>query len=234
MTTKFFGQFLLECGEIDEAELRLALELMEKENLTLGEFAVRSGFATEADCRRVNGEQRRKDVPFGELAVHMGVLNSVELEELLQRQRETRLELSTALVNLEFLPADRMHALSDAFKSEQRQLLPGEVELPPALARHPVAAATVRRLVRFCQRVGRLEVKVGSCVSATEVAPLPDEVLVASLVVRGIQGMTITMIVSGSFGEKLAVGILGMELAELASELALEAVGEFLNVLVHG
>ena len=40
------------------------------------------------------------------------------------------------------------------------------------------------------------------------------------------------MIVSGSFGEKLAVGILGMELAELASELALEAVGEFLNVLV--
>ena len=136
MTAKFFGQFLLECGEIDEAELRLALELMEKENLTLGEFAVRSGFATEADCRRVNGEQRRKDVPFGELAVHMGVLNSIELEELLQRQRETRLELSTALVNLEFLSADRMHALSDAFKSEQRQLLPGEVELPPALARH--------------------------------------------------------------------------------------------------
>ena len=56
--------------------------------------------------------------------------------------------------------------------------------------------------------------------------------LVASLSVIGIQGMRITMLVEASFGGKLATGILGMPLDDLASELALEAVGEFLNMLM--
>ncbi len=74
MGLRFFGQFLIERGEIDSSQLREVLDLMERENRTLGELAVDAGFASAADCRRVNGEQRRLDRPFGELAQEMGVL----------------------------------------------------------------------------------------------------------------------------------------------------------------
>jgi len=67
MRVKFFGQVLLEQGEIDELQLRQALDLMERENRTIGELAVSAGFASEAEGRRVNGEQRRLDLSFGEL-----------------------------------------------------------------------------------------------------------------------------------------------------------------------
>ena len=61
MSVVFFGQFLIERGEIDEAELREALNLMEYENRTLGEIAVDVNYTSAADARRVNGEQRRLD-----------------------------------------------------------------------------------------------------------------------------------------------------------------------------
>ena len=97
MSVVFFGQFLIERGEIDAVQLREALDLMEQENRTLGELAAAAGYATAADARRVNGEQRRLDLPFGEIALRMGVLNSVELEDLLLVQHETRLHLHDAI-----------------------------------------------------------------------------------------------------------------------------------------
>ena len=39
MGVKFFGQFLIEQGEIDASHVREALELMEDTNPTLGELA---------------------------------------------------------------------------------------------------------------------------------------------------------------------------------------------------
>ena len=59
--------------------------------------------------RRVNGEQRRLDKPFGELGQEMGVLNSVEIEELLQLQQQSRLQVSDAMLRLGRIPIDRLH-----------------------------------------------------------------------------------------------------------------------------
>jgi hypothetical protein len=228
-TAKFFGQFLLEQGELDDAELRQALDLMELENQTLGELAVAAGFASDADCRRVNGEQRRRDLPFGELAVQMGVLSTVELEELLQQQRETRLDLGAAVVRLGLLPDDHVRVLRDRFKSEQSEVAGDACDLPGPLQGHRTAELTVSALPRFCRWVARMQAIVGP---GRELETLPDDALVASLSVIGIQGLRITMIVKAPFGGKLASGILGLPLDDLAAELALEAVGEFLNVLM--
>lgn len=227
MIVKFFGQFLLEQGEIDEMQLHAALDLMEQENPTIGELAVEAGFATSAECRRVHGEQRRKDLPWGELAVQMGALNSVELDELLEAQRQARLPLAGALVGLGVLPADRVRALHDQFKSEQGEI-PPHPELPPALAGNRVAEVTASLFKRLLLRVGGIDSQVGEGCSLAE---LPQGVLVAAVSVVGTHGLRITLLLDSRFGEKLAAGLLGLELEELASELALEAVGEFLNVL---
>jgi hypothetical protein len=232
MSVQFFGQFLIEQGEIDELQLRQALDLMEQENQTLGELAAGAGFASEAETRRVNGEQRRLDLPFGELAVRMGVLNSVELEELLLVQLETRLNLEEAVVRLGLIPEDRVALLLDTFKQEQgrHQELDGsgEIELPPALRGNRVAERLLSLLPRMCRRVARLEVKMGR---GEPLDSLLEEVLVASLEIAGGHGVVMTLAAERHFGEMLALGISGIDDKSLASELAVDALGEFLNVL---
>lgn len=229
MSVEFFGQFLLRQGELDDLQLRQALELMEEVNQALGELAVEQGFASEADCRRVNGEQRRKDLPFGELAMQMGVLNSVELEELLVTQQKTRVDLRKALVELGLLPEDRAQLLHDQWKSEQASEVSGSSQLPHALRGNRTAELTMGLFARMCQRVADLNVKVGP---GHELEGLPENVLLATIPVMGTQPLRITLLVDHTFGERLARGLLGMQLDALAGELSLEAVGEFLNVLM--
>jgi hypothetical protein len=227
VSAKFFGQFLLEQGAIDAMQLRAALDLMERENQTIGEIAIAGGFASAAECRRVHGEQRRKDLPWGELAVQMGVLNNIELDELLRIQRGTRLPLAGALVHLELLAADQARALHDAFKSEQTDV-PAELELPGALAGNRAAEVTVELLTRLLRRIVGIDAQLGP---GREVEALPEGALLASVPVVGTHGVRITMIVETRFGEKLAAGLLGFDLEDLAAELSLDAIGEFLNVL---
>jgi hypothetical protein len=227
VSLEFFGQFLLRNGELEEIQLRQALERMQQLNPFLGDLAVAAGFASEADCRRVSDEQRRTDLPFGELAVRMGVLNSIELEELLQKQQRTRVDLSAALVLQGCLPEERVRVLFDQWKAEQQVLPEASAALPAGLAGHPTAATALALFPRLCRRVASLQVKVGS---GDHLGELPDHVLVCSVDVVGTRPLRTSLLVSRPFGEKLAQGLLGMQLDVLASELALEAVAEFLNV----
>jgi hypothetical protein len=229
MRPQVFGQFLLGRGEIDEAQLRQAVELMHELNSPLGVLAVGEGFATEADCQRVNEEQRRTDLPFGELAMQMGVLNSIELEELLQQQRETRVDLVSALVELGCLSDDLARDLHDSWKSAQPAQPEIVLDLPAALHGSPTAEWVVALAAPLLRRVADLEVQMG----AAEALEGPvDHVLVACAEAVGTRPLRVTLMLEQRFGERLARGLLGMELDTLASELALEAVGEFLNVMM--
>ncbi|MBW2293391.1 MAG: hypothetical protein JRG94_13925 [Deltaproteobacteria bacterium] len=229
MGIKFFGQFLIEIGEVDPESLRSALDLMERENLTLGELAVRAGFADESDCRRVNGEQRRRDRPFGELARAMGILNSIELEELLQSQLETRINVGEALLQLGHLTPDRLAELEDLFKRDQEQTPRGEVVLPDALSRNRLAACLVDMLPRHTMRMARLEARV--CDAGSLRASDPEVNLVASLVMVGSPGVQVHLLSELCFARKLAAGIAGFPESSVTVDLSLDGLGEFLNVL---
>jgi hypothetical protein len=229
VSLEFFGQFLLRHGELDEAQLRQALELMEEVKQSLGDLALERGFASEADCRRVNDQQKRNDLPFGELAMQMGVFNTIELEELLAIQQKIRVNLAEALVELGHLPEDRVHTLHDQWKSEQAMETSGSTELPAALRGNRPAELAMGLFARMCLRIADLSVKVGP--GRELEAPL-DGVLLATVRVAGTQALGITLFVDRTFGKRLSRGLLGMQLDELAGELALEAVGEFLNVLM--
>ena len=65
MGVKFFGQYLIERGEVDADQVRAALDLMDAENRTLGELAVEGKLISKADADKVNAEQRHRDMPFG-------------------------------------------------------------------------------------------------------------------------------------------------------------------------
>lgn len=229
MGIKFFGQFLIETGEVGPESLRSALDLMERENLTLGELAVQAGFADAADCRRVNGEQRRLDLPFGELARAMGILNSIELEELLQSQLETRIGVGEALLRLGHLTRDRLAELEDLFKRDQEQISRGDVVLPDALSNNQLATRLVDMLPRHTMRMARLEARVGD--AGPPRASDPEVNLVASLVMVGSPGVEIHLLTELSFARKLGAGIAGLPESSVTADLCLDGLGEFLNVL---
>jgi len=230
MGVKFFGQFLIDQGEVDASDVREALLLMDRENPTLGELAISQGYMIQRQTAWVSAEQRNRDLAFGDLAVEMGLLSSAQLVSLVQRQSSQRLPIGQALVRLGLVQNDRLGTLLDAFKADQAPYAVGdEMELPDGLANHRVARYVLDLLPRFLMRVARLRVKVGGVVAFEEV-PEFGEVKV-SVPLEGACGMEVALVSNLEFAEALATAASGLSPQDLDPEMIADGVGEFLNVL---
>ena len=230
MSVKFFGQFLIDQGEIDASHVRHALELMEAENPTLGELAVSQGFMLRRQTVQVSAQQRSRDLAFGDLAVEMGLLSSAQLVELIRRQRSQRLPIGQALVRLGHLEKDRLGTLLDAYKTDQAQYSVGEMLLPDALANHRLARYVLDLLPRFLMRVARMPAKVGD-IRTFDGAPGFADVRV-SIPLSGVRGLEVALVSDSEFAEALATAASGLSPRDLDPEMVADGVGEFLNVLV--
>jgi len=229
MSVKFFGQFLIEQGEVDAGNVREALDLLGQTNRSLGEIAVEEGMMVEADVARVNHSQRGNDRPFGDLAVELGVLTSEQLVDCLRMQRERRLLIGEALVHLGHLGTERLGPMLDAFKADQAQYEVGALgQLPDPLANNRVAPYVLDLLPKFCMRVARMNVKVGDAQVLAEAPLWPHRV---SLPIHAHRGLDVTLVGDHDFMTCLASGTSGIPTAKLDRELMLDGVGEFLNVL---
>ena len=229
VSIKFFGQFLIERGEIDAGHLREALELMRARNLALGDLAIVAGLLAPEDAERLNAEQREVDRPFGELAVERGLLSRELLEQLVAHQRETRLPLGEALVALGHLPATRLGALLDQFKIDQSPFVTGQRSLPRELVGVRIAALALDLVPRFCMRVARLHVKLAPARPHGAALGLPHRV---TLAVRGPQALELGLAADRELASALAAGIGGAAKPPLDGARIDEGLGEFLGLLV--
>jgi len=229
MSVKFFGQFLIERGEVDAGHVRAALELLGKTNMTLGEVAIEAGMMTPDQVQRVNHGQRGNDRPFGDLAVELGHLDSTQLVECLRMQRERRLKIGEALVHLGHVPAERLGQLLDQFKADQAEYEIGPLaQLPDQLANNRVAPYVLDLLPKFCLRIARVHVKVGDAQVLEEAPHWPFRV---SLPIHAHRGLDVTLVGDRAFCARLASGTSGIAEAKLDHDLMVDGVGEFLNVL---
>jgi hypothetical protein len=229
MSVKFFGQFLIDQGELDASHVREALELMEDSNPILGELAIERGYLTSRQAVQVSAEQRNRDMAFGDLAIDMGFLESEQLVEIVGQQRSRRLPIGRALVQLGHLGNDRLGTLLDAFKADQAQYEIMETDLPDGLASHRVARFVLDLLPRFLMRVARLQAKVGE-VACLDTVPDYVETKV-SVPLRGARGLEVALVSDLEFAEALATASSGLAPADLDPEMVADGVGEFLNVL---
>jgi CheY-specific phosphatase CheX len=229
MSVKFFGQFLIDQGEIDASHVRSALQLMDDENSTLGDLAISRGFMTRQQTVQVSAEQRNRDLAFGDLAVDMGFLKQDRLVEILREQRICRLPIGQALVRLGHVANDRLGTLLDEYKADQAQFEVGEISLPDGLASHEVARYVLELLPRFLMRVARLDAKVGE-IRAVNSPPEFAEVKV-SVPLKGGRGMKLALVSDLEFAEALATAASGLSQCDLDPEMVADGVGEFLNVL---
>ncbi len=229
MGVKFFGQFLIDSGEIDASHVREALEFMEAQNPAIGQIAVAQGLMQPRDVARVHAEQRTRDMTFGDLAVEMGFLGSQELVEILQRQRMRRIPIGQALVHLGHIASDRFGLLLDAYKADQAQFDVSDIAVPDGLTNHAVTRHVLELFPRFMMRVARIQAKVGQVHVFDEV---PDFVEVAvSVPIRGARGLEVALASDIEFAEALAMQASGLSARDLDPEMVADGVGEFLNVL---
>lgn len=229
MSVKFFGQFLIDQGEVDASHVREALVLMDSENRSLGSWAVTQGYMKDADVAKVNAQQRRNDAPFGDLAVSMGLMTADQLVEVLQRQRESRLPIGEALIRLGHLEGDRLGVLLDEYKADQSQYDVDDRSLPDGLASHHVSRYVIDLFPRFMMRVAKVDVKVGE-IEAFKSAPEFAEICV-SVPIKGSRGLDVALVSDLAFAERLAMEASGLSAADLDPEMIADGVGEFLNVL---
>jgi hypothetical protein len=228
MSVKFFGQFLIERGEIDAGHLQVALAHMERVNLPLGQLARREGMLTDAAADRVNQRQRETDRPFGALAVEMGLLTDEQVQMLLQRQAEQRVPIGEALVHIGCLPAERLMPMLSEYKADQAAYQAGHAALPEGLSGLRAAEVVLDFLPKFCMRVARMRLKMGDFREVTAAPGQPHRV---SVTLHGSPGLEIGLACDRPFALPVVAATCSQDAASLDDGLIDDGLGEFLNVI---
>ena len=228
MGVKFFGQYLIERGEVTAEQVRAALNLMDAENRSIGELAVEGRLISTADADKVNAEQRHRDMPFGELAAEMGLLNEEQIDNLVQLQWRTRLRIGKALVRLNHLGKVRLEELLISYEEEQAPHRIENLALPAGLDSNALAPFVVDLFTNLMMRVARIATRVGSGEPIAEPPSFPVQVAVS---VTGESGLLICLVGDEEFSRHLAAKASGLDAECLDMEMLFDGVGEFLNVL---
>ena len=228
MGVKFFGQYLIERGEVDADQVRAALDLMDAENRTIGELAVEGKLISKADADKVNVEQRHRDMPFGELAGEMGLLTEEQIDNLVQLQWRTRMRIGEALVRSGHLGKVRLEELLISYEEEQAPYRIENLALPAGLDSNALAPFVLDLFPNLLMRVARISTRVGSGEPTAEPPDFPVQVAVS---VSGESGLVICLVGDEEFSRHLAAKVSGLDPEGLDMEMLLDGVGEFLNVL---
>jgi len=228
MGVKFFGQYLIERGEVAAEQVRAALDLMDAENRSIGELAVEGRLISKADADKVNAEQRHRDMPFGELAGEMGLLTEEQIDNLVQLQWRTRLRIGQALVRLGHLGKVRLEELLISYEEEQAPYRIENLALPAGLEGNALAPFVLDLFPNLLMRVARIATRVGSGEPIAQPPDLPVQVAVS---VSGAPGLLICLMGDETFSRHVAAKASGLDPEGLDLEMLVDGVGEFLNVL---
>lgn len=229
MAAKFFGQFLLERGLIDGAQLLEALEVQRASNPLLGELAQGRGWLTAAQAARINERQRAEDKRFGDIAEAMGLLDGHQVAQLLDDQKSRRKLFGEILVERGMLARGQLESALEAHRTDRDDAL-RSLEL--GLDGHPladVASAALATCTRLFPRLLRQQAQFSHMVEAGEA---PATGVVASVEITADRPFTLALACDAVTATAIACGFLTITPDECDDALAQDALGEFVNVLM--
>lgn len=229
MAAKFFGQFLLEKGVIDAAQLLRALELQRASNPALGELACEKGMLTAEQAHLINERQRREDKRFGDLAQAMGLLTADEVTALLDEQKARRRLFGEILVDEGILDRARLEQelrLHAGERDDAMRSLDAMVATHQLGRRVGNAVATCNRLF---PRLLRTQCQFSSVVDAA--APPPADAF-ALVRVAADRPLAIGLACDAATMHAMAQAFLSIPAEACDNELARDALGELVNVMM--
>ena len=230
LSIKFFGQFLIENGEVESSHLKDAGNLMYWVNRRIGELAARKGYITRVDVDRIHRAQLGSDVPFGALAVQLGLLTEPQLLELVREQSANQLRIGEALVELGHLDEDRLQQLLDRYDAEQEEYLAQNPQIPEELRESPLVAYVLGHVRTVALRTAFFRVKVGAHRKWAESERCEYG---ASISIRGDDAIELGITADESFLRALVVARPGPDGEEPSREALTDMLCTFVKVVAR-
>jgi hypothetical protein len=224
----FFGDFLLNAGEIDECQLSEALDYVAETNIPVGQLAIRSGILTQDQVDQVCAAQRTTDSPFGILAQELGLLEEPQIFQLLHEQSETFLFIGEALVQRGAITEDRAGVMLDVYKRQFCDEASDDNKIPEEIRDHPFVLPVLEALPRMALRMGRLQIRTSAGLYFSGTLPHPHA---AAIVVETDPEIRIEFVASDSLIDRLSSELLAPDPEELTDSDREDALGEFVNIL---
>jgi len=229
MSTRFFGQYLLERGRITSQQLVAALEHQKNINTPIGTLALERGLLTAVQIKQILEQQKRKSGRFGEVAVAMGLLTQAQVDELLQDQEiNHRVLLGEALVAKGFLTLEALERELKEYKKEQEKFSSAVSASFSNVVHKDIVKTFTDLMLMMFTRFGKLDIIIEQCETGKEKVRLFRWVI--SQKIAGSDGEFNCLL---SVPPKLLLQMASTMLDETistADELALDATKEFVNI----
>ncbi|GAB2515610.1 chemotaxis protein CheX [Lysobacter humi (ex Lee et al. 2017)] len=229
MAAKFFGQFLLEKGVIDAAQLLRALDVQRESNPALGELACARGMLTADQAQAINERQRREDKRFGDIAQSMGLLTGDEVGQLLDEQKSRRKLFGEILVEEGMLSRERLEDELRQHAGERDEALRS---LDAMVAGHQLGrrvANSVATCGKIFPRLLRTQCQFSRVVDP---AAVPACDVFALVRVAADRPLAIGIACDAATMTAFATAFMSIPAEACDEELARDAVGELVNVLM--
>lgn len=229
---RFLGEYLVYAELISQSQLADATAWLETKNVRLGQLAVDEGFMTVTQADSLNKKQRDVDKPFGALAVEHGLLNSEQLQSLLDIQKDKRVDVNDALLELEILEPLALEQAVSAFEKIDhgpKEEPAGHPLLPSDMQGNRMAAMVLDTFPKIANRVAGIQSKVDY---GRPVTPKFLWDCTASLVLSDETNLKVYLSVNEDLADTILRRLFGDEMAE--SEMAPEfddAIAEFLTTV---
>ncbi|MBU2701432.1 hypothetical protein Ga0466249_002548 [Sporomusaceae bacterium BoRhaA] len=238
MCDQYFGHYLLNKGIITPMQLYKALEYERAVRVKLGILAVNAGLMTAAQVEEVHYLQRVRDKKFGLIAVEQGYLTDEQVEELLSTQRSGHLNLLQAIADKKYMTLTAVEKALVDFRNEYgveallelnavdddtviRKCIDFSAARDKSDLLYSYTKLLLRNIVRFLSATPFLLPTAFEDEKSTEwfisQQVIGDETLG---IVLSVDTPVLLAIASRFSGEKLGS----------VNEMALDSVGEFLNV----
>jgi CheY-specific phosphatase CheX len=229
MDIKFFGQYLLEKNIITRAQLLEAISLQNQTNSSLGILAVKLGFLSKEAHEKIQQYQIRNNVTFIEASKQMKLLDHEKLEHLISRQVSNNILLGEALVRKSILSQEQVDEHFRHFRTEQSSL---ELEILSSISSHrygDMIGTALQSSVNLFRYVMDMQPRIGAFYSQTSTPSPYPWVVFQSL--QGDYNFTFHLFLSESLICQIASALVQKKVEEI-NELSLDAVKEFVNIIV--
>jgi hypothetical protein len=229
MAAKFFGQFLLEKGVIDAAQLLRALEIQRTSNPALGELACARGMLTADQAQVINERQRSEDKRFGDIAQSMGLLTADEVGQLLDEQKSRRKLFGEILIEEGFVDRAR---LDDELRLHAADRDEANRSLDAIVATHQLGRR-VGNSIATCNKLFPRLLRTQCQFSSVADPASPPQVDAMALVrVAADRPLAIGMACDNATMQSMAQAFLSIPPEACDDELARDALGELVNMLM--
>jgi CheY-specific phosphatase CheX len=164
MSSRFFGQYLIQRGRITSQQLFSALQTQKGVAAPIGILALERNWLAADQIKTVLAAQQNSNYRFGELAVSAGLLTQEQVNDLLKSQDHShRVLLGNALLSKGYLTIDTLQKEFKAYEEAEEELAAELTRTFDRLRHKDVVQTFTDLMIIMFTRFAKEELKIERC-----------------------------------------------------------------------